>query len=111
MTKAPLILVSPNIEKKGEEFGDLSTSLSETYQEAVMGAGAIPLALPASVSRELVAHCVAQCDGVLFTGGEDIDPRIYGNGLSARLRRTVTVTADVGARDLRELILVDEVFR
>src|SRR5438876_12145081 len=36
----PVILVSPNIEKKGDEFGDVSTSLSETYQQALMRAGA-----------------------------------------------------------------------
>ena len=48
MTKPPLILISPNIEKKGDEFGDLSISLSETYQQALMGCGAIPLALPAT---------------------------------------------------------------
>src|SRR5437868_1378743 len=35
MKTPPLILVSPNIEKKGDEFGDLSTSLSETYQQAL----------------------------------------------------------------------------
>ena len=40
MTKRPLILISPNIEKKGDEFGDLSISLSETYQQALMGCGA-----------------------------------------------------------------------
>ena len=38
MTNTPLILVSPNIEKKGDEFGDVSISLSETYQLALMGA-------------------------------------------------------------------------
>ena len=50
MTKPPLILISPNIEKKGDEFGDLSISLSETYQQVLMGAGAIPWALPATLS-------------------------------------------------------------
>src|SRR5438876_5793850 len=101
MTKRPLILISPNIEKKGDEFGDLSTSLSETYQKALMSAGGIPLALPATVSRELIAECVRHSDGVLLTGGEDVDPRLYSNGLPARLRRTVTVTPDGGERDLR----------
>ena len=45
MTRPPLILISPNIEKKGDEFGDLSISLSETYQQALMGCGAIPAGL------------------------------------------------------------------
>ena len=111
MTKPPLILISPDVERKGEEFGDLSTSLSETYQQALMGAGAIPMALPATVSQELIAECVSRCDGVLLTGGEDVDPRLYTNGLPARLRRTIKVTPDGGERDLRELLLIDEVFR
>jgi putative glutamine amidotransferase len=111
MKKPPLILISPNIEKKGDEFGDLSISLSETYQQALMGAGAIPWALPATVSRELIAECVSRGDGVLLTGGEDVDPRLYANGLPARLRKTVNVTPDGGERDLRELLLIDEVFR
>jgi len=111
MNRRPLILVSPNIEKKGDEFGDLSTSLSETYQKALMGVGAIPVALPATTDREFIGECVNRCDGVLLTGGEDVDPRLYGNGLPRRLHKTVTVTPDGGERDLRELVLIDEVFR
>ena len=113
MTKPPLVLVSPNIEKKGDEFGDVSISLSETYQQALLGAGAMPMAMPATISRELVAECVQRCEGVLLTGGEDIEPEIYANGnrLAPDLRQTVTLTPDGGRRDLRELILVDEVFK
>jgi putative glutamine amidotransferase len=110
MKRPPFILISPNIEK-GDEFGDLSTSLSETYQEALMAADGMPMALPATTSRALITECVRRSDGVLLTGGEDIDPRVYGNGLSPRLRKTVTVTPDGGARDLRELLLINEVFR
>lgn len=111
MTKRPLILISPNIEKKGDEFGDLSICLSATYQQVLISCGAIPLTLPVTISREVIAECVGRCDGVLLTGGEDVDPRLYGNGLPPRLRGRVTVTPDGGARDLRELILIDEVFR
>ena len=111
MTRRPLILISPNIAKKGGEFGDFSTCLSATYQQALISCGAIPLALPVTVSREVIAECVSRCDGVLLTGGEDVEPRLYGNGLPPRLRCRVMVTPDGGARDLRELILVDEVFR
>ena len=111
MIRPPLILISPHIERKGDEFGDLSINLSETYQQALMGGGAIPLALPATVSQELIAECVSRCEGVLLTGGDDVDPRLYGRGLPPRLHGTVTVTPDGGARDVRELVLIDEVFR
>ncbi len=91
-----MILISPNVEKHGDEFGDLSTSLSDTYQQALLGVGSIPIALPATVSREVIAECVSHCDGVLLTGGEDVEPRLYSNGLPPRLQ---------------EIVLVDEAFR
>jgi putative glutamine amidotransferase len=111
MTRPPLILISPGIEKKGSEFGDLSISLSQRYLQALMDAGAIPFALPTTVARGLIAECVRRSDGVLLTGGEDVEPRLYGNGLPRPLRRTVTVTPDGGQRDFRELLLIDEVFQ
>ena len=111
MTKPPLILISPSIESEGVEFRDRSISLSEAYPRAVAHAGGIPLALPVGTSRELMAECVRRADGILLTGGDDIEPGLYGNGLPAKLRRTVETTPDGGERDLRELILVDEVFR
>jgi putative glutamine amidotransferase len=111
MNKRPVILISPNVEKKGDEFGDLSTSVSETYQQALLAAGAIPLAMPATVEAGVIAEAVSHADGVLLTGGEDVEPRIYGEQLAPALRKTVTVTPDGGQRDLREMILVGEVFR
>jgi putative glutamine amidotransferase len=111
MPTPPLILITPTIETKGNEFGDLSISLSQAYQRAVAAAGALPLVLAALGSRELIAESVRRCDGVLLTGGDDLDPRLYGKGLPPRLGDTVTVTPDGGARDLRELLLIDEAFR
>ncbi len=107
--KAPLILISPNTEVKGDEFGDMSISLSETYQRAIMVAGGLPLVLPGIASPEMVAECVAHCDGVLFTGGDDINPKLYAKQLPAKLAKTVNI--EKGERDLRELILVDEIFK
>lgn len=111
MTPPPLVLVSPNVEKKGDEFGDTSTSLSETYQHVLLSVGAIPLALPATTSRQVLAACVRRGDGVLLTGGEDVDPKFYVRRVPRRLRRTITLTPDRGARDLREITLVNEALR
>ena len=111
MSRPPLVLISPDIEATGKEFGDLSISLSGNYQQAIMSVGAIPVTLAAGRSRELIAESVRRSDGVLLTGGDDIDPRLYANGLPGRVRRTVDVTPDGGARDLRELLLIDEAFR
>ena len=111
MTQPPLILISPSIEKAGVEFGDRSISLSESYPRVVADSGGIPLVLPVGKSRELIAECVRRSDGVLLTGGDDIEPELYRDTLPPKLRRTVEITPDDGERDFRELILIDEVFR
>ena len=111
MTRPPLVLVSPDVEAKGKEFGDRSISLSGNYSQALAAAGAVPVALAASRSREHIAESVRRCDGVLLTGGDDVAPGLYGADLPARVQSTVEVTPDGGERDLSELVLIDEVFR
>ncbi len=111
MKRRPLILISPDIESKGKEFGDLSISSSGRYEEALVAAGGLPLTMPATISRDIIADCVRRSDGVLLTGGDDVEPQLYANGLPKRVRSTVETTPDGGRRDYRELLLIDEVFR
>jgi putative glutamine amidotransferase len=111
MFRRPLILISPDIDAKGKEFGDLSSSLSSCYERALIEAGALPLTLPATISRDVLAECVQRSDGVVLTGGDDVDPRLYADELPKRVQRTVGITPDGGARDFRELLLLDEIFR
>jgi putative glutamine amidotransferase len=111
MTRPPLILISPSIEPAGVEFSDRSISLSEAYPRAVADAGGIPLTLPVGKSRELMAECVRVADGILLTGGDDIEPALYQPTVPAKIRKTVETTPDDGERDFRELLLIDEIFR
>src|ERR1700722_4296757 len=109
LRNAPLILVSPNTEVKGDEFGDTAISLSETYQRAIIQAGGLPMVMTGFADAAVLAECVSRCDGVLFTGGEDINPKYYTKRLSPALRKTVNI--EPGERDMREMLLVAEVFR
>ena len=111
MAKPPLILVSPSIEKRGAEFQDLSVSLSVKYENAVLQAGGIPVTTPTTTDRQMLAEVVRRADGVLLTGGDDINPNLYDPNLSRAVRKTVGTTPDGGRRDLRELVLIDEIFR
>jgi len=111
MANPPLILVSPSIEKRGVEFHDLSVSLSVRYENAVLQAGGIPVTAPTTTARQLLAEMVRRADGVLLTGGDDINPDLYDRNLSRAVRKTIGTTPDGGGRDLRELVLIDEVFR
>jgi putative glutamine amidotransferase len=111
MARRPLILVSPSIEKRGVEFHDLSASLSVKYDFAVLHSGGIPVTMPATTDRAVIAECVRRVEGVLLTGGDDINPGLYDAELPRKIKKTVDQTPDGGARDLRELILIEEVFR
>ena len=111
MAARPLILVSPSIEKRGVEFHDLSASLSVKYDYAILQAGGIPVTAPATTDRALLAEAVRRADGVLLTGGDDINPDLYDKNLPRAIRETVGMTPDGGGRDWRELVLIDEVFR
>jgi len=111
MAGMPLILVSPSIEKRGVEFHDLSVSLSVKYENAVLQAGGIPVTVPTTTDRRVLAEMVRRVQGVLLTGGDDINPDLYTENLPRAVRKTVGTTPDGGGRDLRELMLIDETFR
>lgn len=49
-----------------------------TYAQAVERAGGLPLLLPYKVNPELIPEFVDQLDGMLFSGGNDLDPNVYG---------------------------------
>ncbi|HQB16768.1 MAG TPA: gamma-glutamyl-gamma-aminobutyrate hydrolase family protein [Verrucomicrobiota bacterium] len=111
MSRPPLILVAPHIEAQGADSRDLSLQVSLNYQRALLAAGGLPLVMPVTTTRRLIAECVRLADGVLLTGGQDVNPRLASPGASARLRATAKVTPDGGRRDLREILVVDEAFR
>jgi len=106
---APLILVTPATEKKGPELADLSLSLAECYARALIAAGGLPWVLSCTADRAFIAACVARCDGVMLTGGEDIQPGLHSPGAPAALVAKVKQTEP--ERDLFELLVIEEVFR
>jgi len=107
----PIILVSPEIQSRGKEFGDLSISLSANYHRAVLDSGVLPLTIPVTTSEEVIQEMVARAQGVLLTGGDDLEPQLYTKSLPRKVADTVTVTPDRGARSFRELLLIQEAFR
>ena len=111
MAKPPLILVSPSLERRGVEFHDLSVSLSVKYENAILQAGGIPVITPVTGDRALLAETLRRVDGVLLTGGDDINPDLYEKNLPKKIRATIEQSPDGGKRDLLELILIDEIFR
>lgn len=72
------------------------------YLEVLQACGAIPLVLPFMRDRVDVAQAAGLVDGILFTGGHDIDPRLYGQ------RPIGACGPALPARDELECLLLDE---
>ena len=60
-------------------FGDVTGQyINAAYISAVEDAGAVPFIIPVSNDLEKTKKLIDLCDGLLFPGGEDIDPGYYG---------------------------------
>jgi putative glutamine amidotransferase len=109
MKTAPLILIFPGTRPKGYEFGDFAVDVSERYAQAILAAGGFPLVASCAASADYVAECLRRGDGVLLTGGEDVNPALHAPDAPADLRATVKSTEP--ERDLFEAMLIPEIFR
>ena len=75
------------------------------YAQSVERAGGLPLLLPYLTDLALVPQFVDVCDGFLFTGGNDLDPALYGQPWHPKADRIDP------ARQKFELALLAEVER
>ena len=109
MKQSPVIVVSTMNEQKGAEFSDWSTSLSHWYTRAIAKAGGVPLLAPNLLEKNLTRDMVARADGVMLTGGDDLQPDLYDTKLAKRIK------AKAGGvdpqRDLFELLLIKETLK
>ncbi len=105
----PLVLITPGTDRQGTEFADMSCSLADRYPSAIIAAGGIPWVLPCLPDPHVVAEAVRRSDGVMLTGGDDVQPELYARRLSRKLGKKVNPAEP--ARDLFELMVIGEVFR
>ena len=71
---------------------DTLQTLSTFYVDSVVGAGMTPLVFPSSLDPEAAERLVDLVDGVLISGGDDIDPSTYSEVNTASVR--VSMEAD-----------------
>ena len=79
--------------------------LAFDYAKSVERAGGLPLGVPYRTDHALIPQIVDVLDGILFTGGNDLDPALYGEGWHPK-----AVKVDP-ARQNFELALLAEVER
>lgn len=80
--KAPLVGITNSHPSSG------ATHLASAYTEAIGKAGAVPLVIPTVTTREEADAILARLDGIVFSGGKDVSPSMYGEDI---LNETVSV--------------------
>jgi putative glutamine amidotransferase len=74
--------------------------LKRSYYEAVEKAGGVPLILPNTKKLKLIDQMLRVIDGLVISGGSDVDPHFYGEKKEAK---NLKLTPE---RDLFEIALV-----
>ena len=95
----PLIGVTSELGRNST--GQPRASLNAAYSIALTQAGAAPVVIPSDIEPDAAASLVQRLDGILFSGGGDIEPWRYKGNPGTPL---IEVSP---ARDALELMLVD----
>lgn len=72
-TKKPLIGVIPLVDNERK-----SLWMIPGYMDGIITAGGIPTILPLTEDDEILNKLFELYDGFLFTGGQDVSPKLYG---------------------------------
>src|SRR5258707_4485752 len=89
----PLIGVTCGVHERAT--GELFYGVLSAYTEAVAMAGGLPLLIAPNLGEETLHEIYERVDGVLLTGGGDVDPSLYGmadDGSVHNIRRERDVT-------------------
>ena len=92
--RAPVIGISCGRTSTG------AATLSANYTDAIARAGGIPVILPTVADSTLASALIKTVDGVVFSGGPDLDPSYYGETFWNE-----TVQVDT-LRDISDLMLM-----
>ncbi len=75
MMRRPVIGITMDTHEPREAYYQLHAG----YTTSIEQAGGLPLAIPYRSDHSLIPQFVDLFDGILFTGGDDLDPALYGD--------------------------------
>ncbi len=73
----PIIGVPCRCDTSGLYPGRPVNAQNTAYTNSILQSGGVPILIPVEVTGNLLATLLNQVDGVLFTGGGDVDPSFY----------------------------------
>lgn len=95
-----IIGITPGHDKEYKEY-----HINKCYTEAILSAGGLPVILSVTIDKGIIKEYIEQIDGLLLTGGADVDPLIYGEN-------PLPATGEIDPeRDIFELELVKHAYQ
>jgi len=88
MSKKPVIGVNMNCRNAPEYPGKLTYEVPNLYIEPILAAGGFPLIIPPQEQPEILESYLDEVDAVLFIGGADYSPELYGEEHAPETGRT-----------------------
>jgi gamma-glutamyl-gamma-aminobutyrate hydrolase PuuD len=76
--QAPIIGITCDVHRKKLDYSDYELVCDHRYAEAVKGAGGHPVLIPIARRNWVLRQALEGIDGLLIVGGDDVDPRLYG---------------------------------
>ena len=68
----PLIGITPLL-----DVATGNTAMRSSYIDALENAGAIPVIMPMTENTATLDYFIEMCDGILMSGGQDVQPHLY----------------------------------
>ncbi|MBR2640226.1 MAG: gamma-glutamyl-gamma-aminobutyrate hydrolase family protein [Oscillospiraceae bacterium] len=68
----PIIGIFPSFDEEKKQI-----FLNQAYFDAVIESGGIPFSIPLSENPEIISETIKNIDGIIFSGGTDINPKYY----------------------------------
>ena len=96
----PLIGILPLVDTEKDSYW-----MFPGYMKGIENAGGIPVMLPLTSDKSIIHQLATQIDGFLFSGGHDIDPKLYHEEM---LPECTELSPE---RDSMEALLFEEVLR
>lgn len=94
-------ITAGEIVNKARPWSPVTYGQSYTYIDSIIHAGGVPVILPLTDDTEILRSLYESVDGILFPGGNDIDPKLYGE-------EPIPATEDVSVfRDKNEAQLME----
>jgi len=91
----PFVGIIGNRYLRANTNSSMLAGIGEKYVQAIEAAGGIPIVIYLTHDREVLDRLYALCDGLVFAGGEDVDPQHFGAARHPNLGTVVPLRDEV----------------